>query len=794
MKIRFLVITAVLATAILCSAGSVKAVTIQELMDQIASLQAQLKAMQEQQGPVQQTWCHTFNKNLGYENSDSNEVWSLHTTLHNEGISYGSDGPNEYGEGTMSAVVEFQEKYASEILTPFKLKHGTGFVGKSTRAKLNALYGCKDKKECVVDTDCPQYKCASGDTKCSGSVYKCVDGKCVTKPTSTTCTDSDGGLNYYVSGKAVVNTGGDSIDRCEGINTLVEAYCVANSGPTNSLSYTCPNGCENGACKKDLLQPYITVISPNGGETYKLGSSITVNWKTANVSSTEKFSLIRLRAYPNGREYNLIEGGVLNDGQEVITIPSSVPEGAYTLEIKSYIGDILLFDASDSYFKIVSTTTQSSITVTSPNGGEIWTAGTWQKVKWNSIGIPATDLLTIRLMDTNGSVVRHLVENITNDGSEDVIVSSTIQSGLYKIEVNRTKLNEATVADSSDNYFTISANSQLPTASYATLIGNQSTYTPGQTIKFSVKGVTFEGNPGTSEKGFNVQAYICKNGDCNNYLTPNPAGSYNGIYNSSTGYWDVSMIAPSDTTATYTMKVAFYCSRTPQGESQYGQTAYCSDGQIDKTFIFNITPSTQPSITVTSPKGGEVWEVGETHSITWKSNAITILRIELASSASSSGTRDVIINNVNPSTGSYSWTLSATTTPSIANGGSFKVVLVGYDQTGVKFEDFSENYFTIAPATTYCPQLYAKLTASYQKSCGEAGYDFSADINKDKTVGFEDVSLYSANMTNETWCQQKLSETTSPCTTSYNTNDNSLASISDSLAKIMEQIKAMLNR
>jgi len=87
--------------------------------------------------------CSEIKNNLYFGIRNNAEVNCLQEFLKNQGAGIYPEGlvTGNFLSLTKAAVIRFQEKYTSEILAPWGLTRGTGFVGKTTKAKINQILG-----------------------------------------------------------------------------------------------------------------------------------------------------------------------------------------------------------------------------------------------------------------------------------------------------------------------------------------------------------------------------------------------------------------------------------------------------------------------------------------------------------------------------------------------------------------------------------------------------------------------------------------------------------------------------
>ncbi|MFQ5721241.1 MAG: hypothetical protein ACE5GI_01955, partial [Candidatus Aminicenantales bacterium] len=147
------VVTALTISVWLVGPGVAYGATVEELQAQIDALLAQLAGLQSQLATLQAgapavTGCtiSSFDRNLK-QGMSGDDVKCLQIVLNSasdtqlaaSGVGSPGSETSYFGPLTKAAVIKFQEKYASEVLASWGLTSGTGFVGSTTRAKLDSL-------------------------------------------------------------------------------------------------------------------------------------------------------------------------------------------------------------------------------------------------------------------------------------------------------------------------------------------------------------------------------------------------------------------------------------------------------------------------------------------------------------------------------------------------------------------------------------------------------------------------------------------------------------------------------
>jgi beta propeller repeat protein len=346
--------------------------------------------------------------------------------------------------------------------------------------------------------------------------------------------------------------------------------------------------------------PSVSVVTPNGGEDWRVGSTQLITWNRTNVSD------VKLEyTNNNGSSWTVILPSTSSNSYNW-TIPNN-PSAQCRVRITD-INNSMVTDQSDGMFTISEV---PSITVISPNGGEDWEVGSTHEISWYY---------------TNVKNVK--IEYSTNNGNSWFeITASTPGNGIYLWTVPNTPSTQCRVriidvnsaaSDISNDVFMISS-SPNPILTVATPNGGEH-YEPGSTV--TIKWVSQDVN-------YIKIDYSSNNGtDWNSVVSDIPAseGSYD---------WVTPYIESDD----YLIRV---CDVFDPG--------FCD--QSDSTF--RIAPISE--IEIISPNGGEVWQIGSSVNIIWISSNVLNVKIQLSIDNGSSWV-DIISSLSN--SGTYPWVITS---------------------------------------------------------------------------------------------------------------------------------------
>ncbi|NIN35066.1 MAG: hypothetical protein GTN53_27740, partial [Candidatus Aminicenantes bacterium] len=384
-----------------------------------------------------------------------------------------------------------------------------------------------------------------------------------------------------------------------------------------------------------LETPTLTVTAPNGGETWEGNTIGPITW-----THTGSIDYVTLEySTDNGSTWNEITSSTLNTGSYDWTIPNT-PSGNCLVKISDTGG--LVSDVSDAVFTIAA---QRTLTVTAPNGGESWEAGTNQNITWTSTGSIAN--VKIEYSRDNGSSWITITDSTANSGT----YSWTVPNPPCDICLVRITDTAGPASDVSDAVFSIAQD-----RSVSVMIPNG-----GESWE---AGTAHDINWAITGNIVNVKIeYSTDSGSSWNTISDSTpiTGEYNW-YN-----WTV----PNTPSTTCLVRVS--------------DTA----GPASDTSNNVFTIAEQRTLTVTSPNGGENWEGGFDQTITWTSTG-SIPNVKIEYSTDSGASWNTIASSTE-NDGAYEWYVP--NTPS-------SVCLVRVSDIAGPAADISDAVFTIVQRRT----------------------------------------------------------------------------------------------
>ena len=554
----------------------------------------------------------------------------------------------------------------------------------------------------------------------------------------TTCSDSDGGLNYYTQGKVTsCNLGMTLIcnvlyDSCQHNGNLREYYCDGQQA--KYVDYTCPYGCGNGACLKEAKKPDLTITNisftptePRVGD--KLYSYITIKNIGSKTASDIGVSLVDQKGWGNSTTISSLEPGE----SETVTLTLWTTDIHATYNPHRFVAKVDYLNQIDE------------------------------------------------LNESNNTLVKNITV-LAKEKPDLVVTKAEFSSNDYKLYY--TVANEGSaLAGPSQSFFTVNGNrggtdNIAAISAGASLQSHFDTWScsPGQTYRIGIcadwNNKVVESNDGNNcynttlkcpgghedlvSGTLSVDKTTAKTGE-NITLTISAQDEQGVAYVLAyyQGKWHTKSCNGTSCTKTF-----IFSESTPGIKYYYGYLyGKKLNGSLEGAYtkpvsvkVNIIRTNQQFSITVLSPNGGERWVIGKTYTIKWKASNLDKVIIWLRDYSQGNNFKACRLtpDYVNATIERYSWTIGADDC-SISPGDRFKIAVSEPEGNAQPRRiDTSDNYFSIInPSQQENP---VSGTISVDKTTAKTGENITLTVSARDKQGVTRVAAWYQNNWHIKYC------------------------------------------
>lgn len=394
------------------------------------------------------------------------------------------------------------------------------------------------------------------------------------------------------------------------------------------------------AILKHPLHQTITLIQPNGGDQWAVNTAHLLSWK-------ENFTdPVMVELYHADTLYSILDS-TNTENRYAWTIPDSLPiDSTYRVKVID-TGDTAVWDQSDTTFSVLAFVPGGEVRVIQPNlPGIQWARGTAHLISWTD---NLTEGVNIYLIDSVAGDTTMIASNVSGSTYAWNISDTTALSNNYKIRVTSSL---QPVGDESDTTFSIVA------------------YVPGGTVSVI--------QPNGGDQWQLGSAHLIS-------WTDNLTEPVN-IYLIDTVATDTSLIAGNVNGSTYAWTIPDTLSAGSQYKIEVASSLQSISDVSDSTFsLVKFAPD--ETLTVEQPNGGQYWTPESTNLISWSSNFVDTVKIELYHANALYAVLSTMVTG-----NRYAWTIPDT----IPVDSTYKVKILNISDTTVS--DESDTTFSITNA------------------------------------------------------------------------------------------------